>query len=122
MKDKIIELLRSKAQEMMENLRTTLTLFVGWYTFFITINFVALAFAVKTIGVSAISIIFILLNAIGIMTCVVTWDHVRKRSKDISQTRKEVWKCVLGDEFKEKMDFSRIPHLCFIGNTRDLPC
>lgn len=84
---------KQKYSEKLENIRTIFRVYIQWYTFFWTLNIVALAFLYKGIVkenvmtpmLTAIIWLFVFLNALGIVACYFAWHSMYQTNNDAKE-------------------------------------
>ena len=90
--DELAGLLKDQAKDLNENLKTTLTLYVTWYNFFITLNAAALAFASDKGPRNAVAVVFLVLNTLGGISCLLIRSYATALASKIHLTRQEIWR------------------------------
>ena len=68
-----------------------------WYSSFITINLLGLAFAYKSSKQFIIMIIFFFIDITALRNCIKMYQYVSEKSDEIHETRKEIWQLILSD-------------------------
>lgn len=101
-----IQLLNDQANGLGESYRSTLHAYITWYSFFITLNLIALPFAASGKDFKdIIVIVFLVIDCIACASCTMVLSYFRKTTSKIEELRRSIWTISLShdsENFLEK--------------------